>query len=52
VRTPSLAKYLGSYVQEWRFYAFAEGALYLRDPLPEQEDEYAWPVSASAPAPV
>ena len=32
LRTPSLAKFLGSYVQEWRFYAFAEGAqLYLRD---------------------
>jgi len=26
LRTPSLAKFLGSYVQEWRFYAFAEGA--------------------------
>jgi len=29
-------------VQEWRFYAFAEGAhLSLHDPLPEQEDEYS-----------
>nr|WP_248766183.1 ShlB/FhaC/HecB family hemolysin secretion/activation protein [Pseudomonas protegens] len=42
LRTPSLAKFLGSYVQEWRFYAFAEGAhLSLHDPLPEQEDEYS-----------
>lgn len=42
LRTPSLAKFLGSYVQEWRFYAFAEGArLRLHDPLPEQEDEYS-----------
>ncbi|MBT2372645.1 ShlB/FhaC/HecB family hemolysin secretion/activation protein [Pseudomonas fluorescens] len=42
LRTPSLAKFLGSYVQEWRFYAFAEGSrLRLHDPLPEQEDEYS-----------
>ena len=42
LRTPSLAKFLGSYVQEWRFYAFAEGArMRLHDPLPEQEDEYS-----------
>jgi len=35
LRTPSLAKFLGSYVQEWRFYAFAEGArMRLHDPLP------------------
>ena len=41
VRTPSLAKYLSSYVQEWRFYAFADAAqLYLRDALEEQEDDY------------
>jgi hemolysin activation/secretion protein len=42
LRTPSMAKFLGSYVQEWRFYAFAEGArMRLHDPLPEQEDEYS-----------
>lgn len=42
LRTPSLARFLGSYVQEWRFYAFAEGAhLSLHDPLPEQEDAYS-----------
>lgn len=42
LRTPSLAKYLGAYVQEWRFYAFAEGAqLYLRDELPDQDADYA-----------
>jgi hemolysin activation/secretion protein len=42
LRTPSLAKYLGTYVQEWRFYAFAEGAqLYLRDELPDQDADYA-----------
>nr|WP_172681992.1 ShlB/FhaC/HecB family hemolysin secretion/activation protein [Pseudomonas protegens] len=42
LRTPSLAKFLGSYVQEWRFYAFAEGAhLSLHEPLPEQEDQYS-----------
>ncbi|WP_228022287.1 MULTISPECIES: ShlB/FhaC/HecB family hemolysin secretion/activation protein [unclassified Pseudomonas] len=42
LRTPSLAKFLGSYVQEWRFYAFAEGArLSLHEPLPEQDDEYS-----------
>ena len=42
LRTPSLARYLGSYVQEWRFYAFAEGAqLYLRDELPDQDADYA-----------
>jgi hemolysin activation/secretion protein len=42
LRTPSLAKYVGSYVKDWRFYAFAEGArLRLHDPMPEQEDEYS-----------
>ncbi|MFJ4142617.1 ShlB/FhaC/HecB family hemolysin secretion/activation protein [Pseudomonas sp. NPDC089734] len=41
LRTPSLAKYLSGYVNEWRFYAFVEGAqLYLIDPLPEQEADY------------
>ncbi|NVZ99042.1 ShlB/FhaC/HecB family hemolysin secretion/activation protein [Pseudomonas gingeri] len=42
LRTPSLAKFLGSYVQEWRFYVFAEGAqLYLREPLIEQQSDYS-----------
>ncbi len=42
LRTPSLAKYLGTYVNEWRFYAFAEGArLSLRDELPDQEADYS-----------
>ncbi|WP_439898755.1 ShlB/FhaC/HecB family hemolysin secretion/activation protein [Pseudomonas costantinii] len=42
LRTPSLAKYLGSYVNEWRFYAFAEGAqLSLREPLPEQKADFS-----------
>ncbi len=41
MRTPSLARYLGSNVNEWRFYTFAEWAwLRLRDPLPEQEDSF------------
>lgn len=41
LRTPSLAKYLGPSVREWRLYAFAETAgLRLRDPLPEQEARY------------
>ena len=42
LRTPSLAKYLGKYVNEWRFYAFAEGAqLSLRDELPDQEADFS-----------
>ncbi|SDT12971.1 Hemolysin activation/secretion protein [Pseudomonas asplenii] len=42
LRTPSMARFLGSYVKEWRFYAFAEGArLSLEKALPEQEDEYS-----------
>jgi hemolysin activation/secretion protein len=37
-RTPSVAKYLGPKVNDWRFYTFAEAAwLRLQDPLPEQE---------------
>lgn len=40
-RTPSLAKYLGPKVNEWRFYTFAEAAyLRLQDPLPEQEASF------------
>lgn len=41
-RTPSLARWLGANVNEWRFYAFADAAtLRLRDPLPEQESRYS-----------
>jgi hemolysin activation/secretion protein len=41
LRTPSVASYVGSYMNEWRFYAFAEGAqLSLREPLPEQEADF------------
>ncbi|MBO9357613.1 ShlB/FhaC/HecB family hemolysin secretion/activation protein [Bordetella petrii] len=40
-RTPSLARWLGPHVNEWRFYTFAEyAALRLRDPLPEQESSF------------
>ncbi|MFJ4193464.1 ShlB/FhaC/HecB family hemolysin secretion/activation protein [Pseudomonas sp. NPDC089534] len=42
LRTPSLAKFVGGWMQDWRFYAFAEGAqLYLRDELPDQDADYA-----------
>ncbi|WP_448695173.1 ShlB/FhaC/HecB family hemolysin secretion/activation protein [Pseudomonas moraviensis] len=42
LRTPSLAKFAGTWMQDWRFYAFAEGAqLYLRDELPDQDANYA-----------
>ncbi|MGV2897037.1 ShlB/FhaC/HecB family hemolysin secretion/activation protein [Achromobacter sp. AGC78] len=41
-RTPSLARWLGANVNEWRFYAFADAAtLRLRDPLPEQDASYS-----------
>jgi len=41
LRTPSLGRYVGSYIKDWRFYAFAEGAhLRLQDPLPEQQDNF------------
>lgn len=41
-RSPSLARWLGSNVNEWRFYAFADAAtLRLRDPLPEQDSSYS-----------
>jgi len=41
-RTPSLARWLGANVNEWRFYAFADAAtLRLRDPLPEQDSSYS-----------
>ncbi|WP_073108217.1 ShlB/FhaC/HecB family hemolysin secretion/activation protein [Pollutimonas bauzanensis] len=40
-RTPSLARWLGPRVNEWRFYTFAEYAtLRLQDPLPEQESRF------------
>ncbi|MEI2415513.1 ShlB/FhaC/HecB family hemolysin secretion/activation protein [Orrella sp. JC864] len=41
LRTPSLARWLGPHVNEWRFYTFAEWAtLRLRDPLPEQDASF------------
>lgn len=41
LRTPSLAPWLGSALDEWRLHAFAETArLRLRDPLPEQASRY------------
>lgn len=40
-RTPSFAKYLGSRVNQWRVYTFADVAhLRLQDPLPEQESSF------------
>ena len=40
-RTPSLARWLGPRVNEWRFYAFADAArIRLQDPLPEQEAHF------------
>ncbi|MCX5592590.1 ShlB/FhaC/HecB family hemolysin secretion/activation protein [Alcaligenes endophyticus] len=42
LRTPSLSKWLGSNVNEWRFYAFADAArVRLLDPLPEQEHDFS-----------
>lgn len=41
-RTPSLSRWLGGRVNEWRFYAFADAArLRLLDPLPEQEASFS-----------
>ncbi|WP_272016641.1 ShlB/FhaC/HecB family hemolysin secretion/activation protein [Pseudomonas aeruginosa] len=45
-RTPSLGRFLGKraggYVNDWRFYLFAEGAqLRLQDALPEQDDDFS-----------
>ena len=41
LRTPSLARWLGPRVNEWRFYAFADAArIRLQDPLPEQEAHF------------
>jgi hemolysin activation/secretion protein len=40
-RTPSLARYLGSHVNELRFYTFADMAhLSLLEPLPEQQSSF------------
>jgi hemolysin activation/secretion protein len=46
LRTPSLSKHLGkglgSYVDSWRWYVFAEGArMALQDALPDQEADYS-----------
>lgn len=42
LRTPSLSKYVGNYLSDWRLYAFADGAqVFLQDALPEQEDDFA-----------
>lgn len=42
LRTPSIGRYVGSYISDWRFYLFAEGAqLRLQDALPEQDDRYS-----------
>jgi hypothetical protein len=51
LRTPSLAKYLGSWCRNGASTPLPKAQLYLRDPLPDQDASYAWPVSASAPAP-
>ena len=37
-RSPSLARWLGPTVTDWRFYAFTEGGrVWIHDPLPEQK---------------
>ncbi len=41
-RTPSVARWLGPRVNEWRFYTFVEyAAMRLQDPLPEQESRFS-----------
>lgn len=41
MRTPSLSKWLGSEVNEWRFYAFGDaGILSINKPLPEVESQF------------
>ncbi|WP_233839116.1 ShlB/FhaC/HecB family hemolysin secretion/activation protein [Paraburkholderia sp. ZP32-5] len=41
LRSPSIAKYVGSAVDEWRFHAFVDAAhLWLLSPLPEQTSEF------------
>jgi hemolysin activation/secretion protein len=38
LRSPSLGRWLGPTVKEWRFYAFTEGGrVWIHDPLPEQK---------------
>ena len=40
--TPSLSRYVGNYMSDWRFYAFADAAqVFLQDTLPEQEDDFS-----------
>jgi len=42
LRTPSLGKYVGDYVSDWRLYAFVDGAqLFLQDEMPEQEADFS-----------
>jgi hemolysin activation/secretion protein len=41
LRTPSLSDWMGTRVNEWRFYAFTDAAiLQLRNPLPEQTSRF------------
>jgi len=41
LRTPSLSRWLGPQVNEWRFFAFSDWAfMRLRDPLPDQERSF------------
>lgn len=41
LRSPSIAKYMGTAVNEWRFHAFVDAAhLWLLSPLPEQTSEF------------
>lgn len=41
-RTPSFANAVGSWVDEWRLYAFVDGGmLWLHDPLPDQDEDFA-----------
>ncbi|WP_144152979.1 ShlB/FhaC/HecB family hemolysin secretion/activation protein [Paraburkholderia sp. BCC1885] len=41
LRSPSIAKYIGSAVNEWRFHAFVDAAhLWLLSPLPEQTSDF------------
>ncbi|PLZ01734.1 hypothetical protein CY652_13680 [Burkholderia sp. WAC0059] len=41
VRSPSIAKYVGSWANEWRFHGFVDAAhLWLLSPLPEQTSSF------------
>ena len=41
LRSPSIAKYVGSWANEWRFHAFVDAAhLWLLSPLPEQTSSF------------